>query len=208
MKNLFLVLMCTVFALSLQAQNSETRTLGSFNTIDVAGGFELITLQQGDVEKVFIEASGVDLDKIETKIKGDHLGIGMKNGSYNHGKIKITVTYKSIKEINNSGSSDIMTAGPIKADKFEFNSSGSGDFKGQFDVGDLDINISGSCDMTLKGIADKQEYAISGSGDVDASALKGNSADVAISGSGDVSLNVSGNVNSAVSGSGNVRNKQ
>lgn len=208
MKNLFLVFVCTVFALSLQAQKSETRTVASFNAIDVSGGFELVTVQQGDVEKVLIEAEGVDLEKIETRIKDNHLGIRMKKGSYNHGNIKITVTYKNIKEINNSGSSDIMTAGPIKADKFEFNSSGSGDFKGQFDVSDLEINISGSCDMTLKGTADKQQYAISGSGDVDASALKGSSADVAISGSGDVMLNVSGNVSSAVSGSGKVRNQQ
>ncbi|MCC6411684.1 MAG: DUF2807 domain-containing protein [Saprospiraceae bacterium] len=208
MKNLFLVLICSAFSLTLQAQKSETRTVGSFNAIDISGGFELVTIQQGDVEKVFIEAEGVDLEKIETKNNGNHLGIGMKKGSYNHGRIKITVTYKNISEINNSGSSDIMTAGPIKADEFEFNSSGSGDFKGEFNVADLEVNISGSCDMTLKGTADDQEYAISGSGDVDASTLKGKNAEVAISGSGDVMLNVSGNVSSAVSGSGKVRNKQ
>ncbi len=208
MKNLFVVLLCTVFAFSLHAQSTETRTLESFNSIDVSGGFDLITVQQGDTEKVVIEASGVSLDKIETKVQGSHLGIAMKKGKYGkNAKIKITVTYKSIKEINNSGSSDIMTAGVIKADAFEFNSSGSGDFKGEFDVRDLEINMSGSSDFTLRGTADEQAYAISGSGEIDASSLKGKTAEVAISGSGDVALSVSGNVKSAVSGSGKVNNK-
>jgi len=208
MKNLFVVLLCTVFAFSIHAQSTETRTLESFNSIDVSGGFDLITVQQGDIEKVVIEASGIDLDKIETKVQGSHLGIAMKKGMWgNKAKVKITVTYKSIKEINNSGSSNIMTAGVIKADAFEFNSSGSGDFKGEFNVRNLEINSAGSSDFTLRGTADKQAYANAGSGDVDASLLKGKTAEVAISGSGDVAISVSGNVQSAVSGSGKVNNK-
>jgi hypothetical protein len=58
------------------------------------------------------------------------------------------------------------------------------------DVKDLEIAISGSCDMTLRGNADDQDIAISGSGDVNAAALKGATAEVAISGSGDVKLGV------------------
>ena len=72
----------------------------------------------------------------------------------------------------------------------------------------LEVSISGSSDMTLSGNADRQEYAISGSGDIKANALKGKEAAVAISGSGDVSMNVDGPVRTAVSGSGQVNNNK
>jgi hypothetical protein len=109
--------------------------------------------------------------------------------------------------VANSGSTDVEALTVIKAPEFEYASSGSGDFKGELDVNDLDIAISGSSDMKLSGRAEEQEIAISGSGDVDASALSGNTAEVAISGSGDVKLGVKGKVKTAVSGSGRVSNK-
>lgn len=196
-----------LFPFCLTAQTSTvTRTLESFDRIGISGGFDVVYLQQGDAESVKIEASGIDPDKIETEVKNGALKIGTKKGTYGHFKAKITVTYRSIKALANSGSSDVEARSTIKADAFELASSGSGDFKGEFDVKDLDIAISGSSDMTLSGKAEEQEIAISGSGDVHASELEGSTAKVAISGSGDVKLGVSGKVKTSVSGSGTVTN--
>ncbi len=188
-------------------KNTETRTLSGFDKLEVSGGFDQITLVAGSEEKVSIEAEGVDLDKIITDVKGNTLDIHMKKGSYRDHKIRMTVTYRKLTEVSSSGSTDFVTANPIKGDSFEFNMSGSGDFKGTFEVKKLSINISGSGDVLASGSADRQEYAISGSGDVKADKLKGKSADVAISGSGDVVLNVDGPVKTAVSGSGSVDNR-
>ncbi len=196
--------------LSVVAQKTETRTLGSFESISISGGYDIVTLQAGDAERVDITATGVDLEKIETKIKDKNLSIGMKKGynSWNdRAKINIVVTYKSINAIHNSGSTDVETRNVIKADEFRYHSSGSGDLKAEFDVAKLSIHISGSGDMSLKGQATYQDYGISGSGDIDAGQLVGEKAAVSISGSGDVDLNVSGNVRTSVSGSGDVNNK-
>jgi hypothetical protein len=206
---LALVAVCLLSWLRASAQTaSETRNLSSFNQVDIAGGFEAVTLQEGATESVAIEASGIELDKIKTEVKGNTLQIGLKNGQYKNSKIRVTVTYRSLKEINNSGSSDVVAKSPFKGDEFQYHSSGSGDFTGSFDVKKLDIAISGSSDMTLSGQAEQQQYAISGSGDIKAGQLSGRQAEVAISGSGDVELNVSGPVQTAVSGSGKVINKQ
>jgi hypothetical protein len=189
------------------AQNSTvTRSLPSFDKIGISGGYEVVFLREGDAESVSLEVSGTNPDNIETEVKNGTLHIKTKKGNYRNLKAKITITYRTLKSVATSGSSDIVALSPIKADEFEFASSGSGDFKAEFDVKDLDVAISGSSDMTLKGSADEQEFSISGSGDVDATALKGSSAEVSISGSGDVKLNVSGKVKSAVSGSGRVTN--
>jgi Putative auto-transporter adhesin, head GIN domain len=195
----------TIFA----QKNTETRAIGSFDRIDISGGFQLIELKEGSEESVRIEASGVALDKIETDIVGNTLRIRMKRGSYNDTRIKMLVTYKQLDEVSNSGSSDIEALNTIKGPRFSLNSSGSGDFRGDFDVEKLTLSISGSSDMTLRGQARRQSIAISGSGDIDAAKLTGSEASVAISGSGDVVLGVNGPVRTAISGSGTVvTNKQ
>lgn len=196
-----------LFPFCLAAQNSSvTRSLSSFDKIGVSGGFDVVRLKHGDAESVTLDVSGIDPENIETEVKDGTLKIRTKKGSYANYKAKITVTYRNLKAVANSGSSDIEALSVIKAEAFELATSGSGDFKGSFDVKDLDIAISGSSDMTLSGNADSQDIAISGSGDVDAAALKGSTAEVAISGSGDVRLGVTGRVKTAVSGSGKVTN--
>ncbi|MCC6459507.1 MAG: DUF2807 domain-containing protein [Saprospiraceae bacterium] len=188
------------------AQKTVTRSLSSFDGIALSGGFDKVILKEGNTESITIEAEGVDPEHILTEIEGNTLGIRMKKGSYRNARIHLNITYRQLREVSNSGSSDIEALSPIKGEVFEFNSSGSGNFTGSFDVKKLEIAISGSSDMKLSGKAEKQEIAISGSGDVNAAALNGSEAEVAISGSGDVSLHVDGPVRSSVSGSGNVRN--
>lgn len=201
----FLLSFCLLSTVA-QSQEKATRNLSGFDEIAISGGFEKVVLQEGNSESVSIEATGISPDDIVTEVKGSTLNIHLKKGSYRSAKIKLSVNYKSLKAISNSGSSDIEAITAIRGDRLEVNSSGSGDFKGAFDVKHLELSISGSSDMQLSGKADKQEIAISGSGDVDASRLSGSEAEVAISGSGDVSLHVNGPVQTAVSGSGKVRN--
>lgn len=199
------ILALMLFPLSLLAQNNTvTRSLGSFDKIGISGGFDKVYLKQGDAESVQLSVKGIDPDNIETIVKDGVLKIQTKKGSYHNFDATITVTYKSLKSVANSGSSDVAIQGVLKAKEFEYASSGSGDFSGELDVQDLDIAISGSSDMKLSGRAEEQEIAISGSGEVDASSLAGSSAEVAISGSGDVKLGVKGKVKTAVSGSGRV----
>jgi Putative auto-transporter adhesin, head GIN domain len=189
---------------------TETRSLGSFDKINVAGAYNVI-LKPGDVEQVVITAKGIKTEAIETEVAKNTLSIGTKRGYNTYARnteVTIVVTYRTLNSVSSSGSSDISTDGVLKGENFVFNGSGSGDFKGELDVKTLKVNLAGSSDVTLAGRANEQGIAISGSGDVNASNLSGTTADVAISGSGDVSLNVSGRVKSSVSGSGEVENRK
>ena len=191
----------------LDAQNSTvTRTLASFDKIAISGGYDAVILKEGDTESITLEVSGIDPDKIETKVERGTLEIGMKHGAYKNFKARLTVTYRNIKGLVNSGSTDVEVLSTIKGDAFELESSGSGNFRAAFDVQKLEIAISGSSDMKLSGKAVAQDISISGSGDVNAGGLQGSEAKVAISGSGDVSLGVTGKVRTSVSGSGTVTN--
>jgi predicted ATPase len=208
MKKSLFSLLALLLALGAGAQKTTaTRTLSSFDKIAVSGGFDKVLLQEGSAESITLELSGIDADNIKTEVKGNTLEIGVKKGWYGDFKATLTVTYRSINAVSNSGSSDVELLSTVKGDAFTYRSSGSGDFKGAFEVKKLEARISGSADMTLSGNADEQKYAISGSGDINAAALKGKSAEVSISGSGDVDLNVEGSVRANVSGSGDVKNK-
>lgn len=203
MKFLFSALFLFPFCLS--AQNATvTRQLESFDKIGISGGYDVVYLNQGNDESIVLEVSGIDPEKIETVVEHGTLKISTKKGWHSSFKAKLTINFKNLSSLASSGSSDVVIVNTLKTNKFEFASSGSGNFKGELDVKDLEIAISGSSDITLKGKADAQEIAISGSGDVDAANLKGDSAEVSISGSGDVRLGVKGKVKTAVSGSGRV----
>ena len=206
MKNLLFSFCCILVPSVLFCQTTVTRSLPAFDKVGISGGYDAVILKEGSTESVSLEVSGIDPEKIITEVKNSTLHIKTKNGSWSNFKARITITYVNIKELANSGSTDIEALNVIKADKFELATSGSGNFKGSFDVKDLDVAISGSCDMTLSGKAENQDIAISGSGDVNASKLMGSSADVAISGSADVKLGVKGSIKTAVSGSGTVSN--
>jgi len=208
MKKSLFSLLALLLTLSAGAQKTTaTRSLSSFDHVAISGGFDKVLLKEGSAESITLELSGIDADNIKTEVKGNTLEIGVKKGWHGDFKATLTVTYRSINEISNSGSSDVELLSTLKGDAFKYRSSGSGDLKGTFEVKKLEARISGSADMTLSGNADQQEYSISGSGDINASALKGKSAEVAISGSGDVNLNVDGPVRTSVSGSGDVKNK-
>ncbi len=209
MQKSLLSLLALLLVAGLHAQTStSTRSLSAFDHIAISGGFDKVILKEGNAEGIVLELNGIDADKIKTEVKGNTLEIGMKKGWYGDFKATLTVTFRSLREISNSGSSDIESVSTIKGESFEYSGSGSGDFKAVFEVKKLKIRISGSSDMMLTGSADNQEYAISGSGDINASKLKGKSAEVSISGSGDVDLNVDGPVRTAVSGSGDVKNNK
>ena len=200
------LLIFSLCSVAIQAQKTETRSLESFNAVAISGGFEVV-LQSGSKEEIKIETSGVDADKVETRVENNTLKVGMKRGSYNNAKIKLTITYEDLTSIVNSGSSDIVATSTLKGSEFSCVTSGSGDFKGSFDVSDLSVVISGSGDFKMSGTATNQSYVISGSGDIHASDLKGQTADIKISGSGDVALHIDGSIKQKISGSGNVTNK-
>ncbi len=206
-KNLFILFSFIVLSFNVLAQGSTvTRSLPAFDELYISGGYDVVELKQGDTEMVVLEVSGIDPDNIITEVKNGKLEIKNKRGTYRNFRARMTVTFKNIQSIKNSGSTDVKALSNLKANSFSLSSSGSGDFSGSFEVKDLSVSISGSSDMKLSGNAENQKIAISGSGDVDAKELKGASASVSISGSGDVRLGVKGQISTTVSGSGRVTN--
>ena len=101
--SLFVGLVITSFAQrTINDNNAEKRTVGSFHGIDVATGIEL-TLTKGTTEEVAVSASEIEFrDKIVTEVRNGILRIyyETKSGAINKKKeskrLKAYVSYKSL----------------------------------------------------------------------------------------------------------------
>jgi len=208
-KILGITLLLAVWGSTAYAQNTETRNLSSFSrvSIGISGDVEL---REGSQSSIKIQASGVDLNEIETEVLGDKLRIRWKRGYRNWRRrtnVKIWLTYKSLRGVSVSGSADVFAKSVIRGNDLYLRISGSGNFEGQIAVKNLETRISGSGRLDISGSANSQMIGISGSGSVRAFDLKSNSAEVRISGSGNARLSVKDALTAKISGSGSVRYK-
>lgn len=207
------VLMLTATQLSAQKVTGsgdikkETRSVkGSLQDINISGKYTLY-ISQGSTPSVEVEADDNLLPYIETEAEGNELDIRIRKG-YNASPTKaiiIRVTTSSLKEINSSGNSTIISNGKLKGDRLEVALSGNSivDMELQYDK--LELAVSGDGKVKLKGSADKTEIAISGDGNIAASNMATDDMEVAISGKGEAHVNVSKKLEVSISGKGTVK---
>ncbi len=209
MKNYFKIAAFALSAFALascvQAQQTETRTPGSFSKVHSGGSWEVI-LEEGNTEEIRIEAKGVSLDKVRTEIEGDVLQLGLVKGNYNNVNLKFYVTYKKLEGVKCSGSGEMEVKSDVTADEFYIGLSGSGDIKMEgLRADELDVNISGSAKVTIEsGAVGEAEISQSGSGDFEAENLSIEELNVSKSGSGGTYVGDLGMVSLRASGSGDV----
>ena len=164
---------------------SETREVSGFTRIDLSGSGE-VTVVQGDVESLTVEADDNVLPVLTSDVSDSTLKLGTKSGTTvnTRSPIRYRVMIKDFTGISLSGS------GSVIADDVQ--------------VGALRSDISGSGSVELGGSADEQDIRVSGSGRYEAAGLTSEKVNAEISGSGRVVVTVSGELKVDISGSGTV----
>lgn len=188
----------------------ESRTVGSFEAISLAGHFEL-KVRQSDTPRVELEADGNLLPYVETKVvdgrNGKTLEIGVKRGYslYSSKPLRIEVDAATLQAlaIAGSGKAEIES---MKADSLKFAVAGSGSVTAlKLDTAKLTLSIAGSGDIVAGGRAAEMGVSIAGSGDVRARELASDEVKVSISGSGNADVQVAKKLKVSIAGSGDVR---
>lgn len=197
------LLFLAISALPLQAQkwnkqsvtgegSSVTQNLNidNFTSVGVALNAKVI-LTQGNSQKVSIQGQQNIIDLIKKEVKGDAWNIGFPDGTNakNYDKLIINITMPTFKNLAIAGSSEILT---------------NGDFN---NLGDVELQIAGSGDISVGGSAQDVNIEIAGSGRVDVADLSSSDCNVEIAGSGDCKVNVSGRLDVSIAGSGSVAYK-
>ena len=111
-----------------------------------------------------------------------------------------TSNFRDLEEVSLTGSGDIKGNDVIKAESFETSLTGSGNMNLNLNVRNLEGSITGSGDMDLKGSADKFICKVTGSGDFNAGDLKANEVEAVVSGSGDIEVTALSELTARVSG--------
>ena len=201
-----LFLLSILMTAGLAFSQKRTVDVGSFSKVSLGINANLF-ITQGSNEKVTIDCSDSDFDKIEFEMAGDRLTIRRKNrnwGGDNFRDVDIYVTMKEIERISLSGSGSIKGENSFDTGDLSLAISGSGDMDLSLDSEDVEIKISGSGDISLKGNAGETAARISGSGKVRAEDLTVSIFEASISGSGSCYITVTEEIVANISGSGNV----
>lgn len=164
---------------------TETRDVSGFTTVDLAGSGHVV-IEQGRTDSLSITAESNLLPELSSQVSNGALILGAKRSHNIRPTHDITyrVTLKELHGLRLSGSGSQTATG--------------------IDARELDIEISGSGDITMTGSAEAQTVDIAGSGTYDAIGLHTDTATVSISGSGDATLGILVTLDATISGSGNV----
>jgi hypothetical protein len=186
---------------------TEERDVSDFNKISLSGAGDVVIEQTEDEEALTVEAEDNIISRISTEVVDGELQIKNK-GLYFFfiptKSVKYTIKVKDLEKVGIFGSGSV-TATELRFDRLELDVSGSGDVSLAFFGDELVSSISGSGSFELTGEAGRQEVTISGSGDYSAGELESSETKVEINGSGDALVRVKERLEVSISGSGDVR---
>ena len=182
---------------------NETRSLDSFNSIDLRGSGSLF-LSQGPQQPLRIEAEDNILKVLTTRVESGKLIIGSDACTSATKPIRIYASAKDINSLEVSGSGTITGENMIQVDSLDLKLSGSGSMDLNLKAKTLRTELPGSGTILLRGEADDQTADISGSGKIAGYDLATKRSDITISGSGVAEANMSEEFVARISGSGAV----
>ena len=207
MKRLFIyIILFSGSILSVQAQNTENRTLSNFSELSVGEAIS-VTLIPGNKNEAVLKVRNIDLDDVQTHVSGGRLKIELRGNHHGNIDVEITLTYKSINSISVSSAADVVTKGPIKSASLDISVSSAGDAILDIVADKIDVDVSSSGDLTISGTTNSQRVSISSAGDYDGFDLQCKEAYVRASSAGSARINATNKIDAKASSAGSIKYK-
>jgi hypothetical protein len=205
MRNQALVVLFCLLFVSGFAQQSETRSLGSFKGVKVGEAID-VYLKKGDKESVKVEVTGVSLSDVLTELTGSSLRVHMRDGNYkNQRSVKVYVTYVNIDRISSSSAANVFSEGTIKASTMDISTSSAASVEISLEAESVTVDVSSAGDATLEGKAKSLRVEASSAGSVDAYNLECENVDASVSSAGSAKVSVSNALDAQASSGGSIR---
>lgn len=206
MKNLWLVILLILAEASSFAQESQTRTVGSFSGVKVTEGID-VYLKKGAKESVRVEVQGnTKLENIITEVSGSYLRVHMRDGGY-RGKVsaKVYVTYVKIDKLSASSAGTIFSEDIIEANDMEISASSAGSIEITLNAGSVEANVSSAGQIELQGKTNSLDVDASSAGQIDAYHLQSKKVSAQASSAGSLKVNVIEELAANASSGGSIR---
>ncbi|MCD6092328.1 MAG: DUF2807 domain-containing protein [Bacteroidales bacterium] len=184
----------------------QTRNMHGFHGIDVGGAFE-ITLIKATKEKVVLEIDDNLMPYVTTKVFGGILEIDNKRDFRDPSKLKVTIYYKSIDEIDLSGAASIYSDDVLTTESFEIEASGASEIQLKLDIESLEADFSGASKIAFSGRAKSAVIETSGATVYKALDLETDNCEIDASGAAVARIWVTGKLELEASGASSIRYK-
>lgn len=203
MKKCLTIVLASI-SLTIFAQETETRNIGSFTGVKAAEGVS-VYLKKGDKESVRVEVTGIKISNVLTEISGPYLKVHMKDGNYRNANAKVYVTYVQVDKLSASSAGSIYTDSPIKTNSMEISASSAGTIEVAVEAGMVEVNASSAGDVELKGKARILRVDASSAGEVDTYDMVTENVHVEASSAGSAKISVTKSLEARASSGGSIR---
>jgi Putative auto-transporter adhesin, head GIN domain len=164
-------------------RRTQTRDVGGFTRIDTAAAADL-HVHVGEPQRVEVRAGRKVIGDVRTAVHDGALQVTFDHHELWPSDVVVDVSVPRLTEIDASGSGDVDADG-ISGDAFAVRSDGSADVSLDGAVRRLTLELAGSGDARLAGLAARDaRVSVSGSGDADVRAAR--RLDAWVDGSGDL----------------------
>lgn len=164
--SLIIAVLCSTISLTAQ---SKTLDIERFDGLSVAGNIELILIPDSK-NYAEIEVEDVEMDMLETRMKGSTLKFKLKNkGFFNlfgsGGKAYVKLHYtEELEKISSSASADIRSNEIVRSDDLRLGASSGSSIELDIECNTIDASASSGADIELDGEFEKQDINASSGG--------------------------------------------
>ena len=156
-----------LLSISAFSQDREERSLSSFDRLRVSEGIK-VELKKGSSEKAVVEVRGLDLEDVQTEVRGGTLTIYLQRDRYRNIDVSVQVTYREINSINISSAASVRSLDPIESDALFISASSAGSADLEVKAIELELEASSAGTMDITGTAKEVEVSASSAGSIDA----------------------------------------
>jgi len=195
---------CLAMATPAAAQGADGKryALGPFDTV-VLTGSATVRLAQGADDSVFIEGDEETQDAVDLDLDAGTLRI-RPSGPWKFWRskqIQIVVTARDLRRIEIKGAADVVSSEPLRLKQLVVRISGAGSVRfDKLKADRLEFNVSGSGTGQLAGAVDDLMVRISGRGVYLGENLASQTANLSVSGAGEVKVWATRELTAHVSG--------
>jgi hypothetical protein len=188
---------------------SETRKVADFTSVEINYPVEL-TIQQGNVPSMTVEAEDNLLPQLATRVSGSTLYIENSQPDWTKRvnstrPVRIQMTVKDLQRVD-FPSAGSLQIGTFQTNQLDLSISGAGSVNvANLTAQNLSVNLSGAGNINAGGKVDSLDMDISGFGSYQGGGLASQSARVTISGAGNATVWAKSDLNVDISGTGSVK---
>jgi Putative auto-transporter adhesin, head GIN domain len=204
MKRIITIIVATFLMSNVFAQK-EIRKVGDFNQLKISSAMEvLITKGDKNEVKVVTESSEI-AEKVITEVKGKVLSIFAKGKIKTKEGIKIYVTYKELRGIEQTGATKLNATNAIQTQAFYLKGSGATEIDLNLEVTELVLSFSGASQIKLKGKATHFEVSLTGASELNATNFKATNVKIKTNGASEVNIYAEEEIKGTASGASSVK---